>query len=276
VAVELGPPYLWQTWGDLLHSVQTGENAFRHRHGTSIWDFRARHPDAGAVFHAAMSAQTARANQSLLDGFDFGRFSTVVDVGGGRGDFLAALLARYPAMRGTLFDLPGVAEHARPVLTATAATDRWAIVPGSVFDGVPAGAAAYVLKRILHNWDDADAIAILASCRRAIPDHGRLLLVERPLGAANQEPEPKLVDLHMLVGPGGRVRSLEELRALCDVAGFELVGSTRTGGEFEVIEARPGPSVSGPGGGAGSSRTPPVAGPDARSRAHARPARRAP
>jgi O-methyltransferase domain/Dimerisation domain len=240
VAVELGQPYLWHAWGDLLHSVRTGENAFRHVHGTSIWEFRARHPDASDAFGAAMSAQTARMNRSLLASFDFGRFPTLVDVGGGRGTFLAALLASRPAMRGVLFDLPHVVERAGPVLAAAGAADRCELTAGDFFDGLPAGRAAYLLQRILHNWEDAEAVAILTSCRRAMPDQGRVLLVERALGVANDDPEPKLVDLHMLIGPGGRLRTIEEYRALCDAARLAVVGVTPTGAGLQVLEAKPG------------------------------------
>jgi hypothetical protein len=173
-----------------------------------------------------------RANAHLLEAFDFGRFATVVDVGGGRGAFLRAVLDAHPAMRGTLFDQ----QH---VVDGLDAGERCEVVAGSFFEAVPAGADAYLLKAVLHDWEDDEALAILARCRAAIPDHGALLVVERDLGAPNEDADAKLSDLNMLVGPGGRERTRDEFAALFATGGFALVGATRSAIGLTVFEARP-------------------------------------
>ena len=189
-AVHVGQPYFWDAWGDLLHSVRTGETAFRALHGEDTWSWRSRHPEAGAVFDAAMTAASRRANRALVDAYDFSRFGTVVDVGGGHGALLAGLLARHPAMRGVLFDQPHVVAGAADVLAAAGVADRCEIVGGDFFDDVPAGGDAYLLKWILHDWDDEEAVAILRACRAAAPDGGALLVVERVIARPTRTPSP--------------------------------------------------------------------------------------
>jgi hypothetical protein len=231
IAIMLGRPYVWEPWGYLLHSVMTGENAFRHVHGESLWEYRERDPDESAAFDRAMAAGTAAVSRALLDAYDFSGFGSLVDVAGGTGALLRALLAEHPGLRGVLFDRPHVVDGIE--------IERCEVVGGSFFDDVPAGADVYVLKRIIHDWEDPEALAILRCVRRAIPAHGTLLVVERVLGGPNESLETKLADLNMLVLPGGRERSLDEFRSLFAGAGFELAGSTPTASPLEVIEASP-------------------------------------
>lgn len=238
-AAFVGRPYYWQTWGNLLQSVRTGENAFRHVHGTDVWTYRARNPEESEVFDRAMTALTRTANHSVLEAFDFGRFGTVVDVAGGNGALLAALLQRYPRMRGVLFDQSHVVEGAAEVLAQAEVADRCTIEAGSFFEEVPEGGDAYVLKAIVHDWEDPEATAILRVCRRAMRDEAVLLVIEREVGPPNEDPEAKLSDLNMLVSPGGRERTTEEFAALFESAGFRLQGSTPTGSGLSVIEASP-------------------------------------
>jgi hypothetical protein len=171
--------------------------------------------------------------------FDFGRFGTVVDVGGGNGTLLAAILARHPATRGVLFDQPHVVAGAPPVLVAAGVADRCEVVGGSFFEAVPAGGDAYVLKSILHDWEDADCVRILERCRRAMADGAALLVVERELGPPNAQPDNKFSDLNMLVGPGGRERTPEEYAALFAGAGFRYVGFTPSDVGTGVFEGAP-------------------------------------
>jgi hypothetical protein len=231
-AAFVGRPHHWQAWGALLHGVRTGESPFRSVHGTDVWDYRAAHPEEGAIFNAAMTDIMRRANAHLLAAYDFGRFATVVDVGGGRGAFLGAVLEANPAMRGTLFDQP-------QVVAGAVVGERCEVVGGSFFEAVPEGADAYLLKAVLHDWEDDDALAILARCRAAIPGHGALLVVERDLGGPNEDADAKLADLNMLVGPGGRERTRDEFAALFAAGGFELVGATRSAIGLTVFEGRP-------------------------------------
>ncbi len=235
-AAFVGRSAFWNAWSALDHSVHTGENAFRHVHGTDVWSWRAERPEETAAFDRAMASLTG-SNASVLEEYDFGRFGTIVDVGGGNGALLATLLAALPAAKGILFDQPHVVAAAGAVLEAAGVADRCSVVGGSFFDTVPEGGDAYVLKSIVHDWEDAEAIAILRSCRRACSDGAALLLIERDLGPPNEVPAAKLSDLNMLVNPGGRERTVEEYATLFDEAGFRLVGATPTASGLNVIEA---------------------------------------
>lgn len=238
-ASYVGAPSHWQSWGALLHAVRTGENAFRALHGTDVWEYRAQHPEEGAVFDRAMTAITLRANQHLLEAYDFSRLRSVVDVGGGHGALVAALLAAHPHMRGVVLDQPHVVAQAPAVLEEAGVADRAEVVAGSFFDDVPAGADAYVLKAIVHDWEDAEALRILRRCRAAIPPHGVLLVVERDLGAPNEDADAKLSDLNMMVGPGGRERTRDEFATLLSDGGFALRATTPTPIGLTVFEAQP-------------------------------------
>ena len=231
-AAYVGSPSHWQSWGSLLHGVRTGESPFHAVHGTDVWDYRAQHPQESAIFDGAMTAIMQRANGHVLAAYDFARFASVVDVGGGRGAFLGAILEANPGMRGVLFDQPHVVE-------AAVVGERCEVVAGSFFEDVPAGADAYVLKAILHDWEDEDAVRILRRCRTAIPDHGAVIVVERDLGAANESADAKFSDLNMMVGPGGRERTREEFATLLAAGGFALVSATPTAIDLSVFEGRP-------------------------------------
>jgi hypothetical protein len=172
-AAFVGRPYHWQAWTELLHSVRTGENAFRSIHGRDVWEYRLEHPEESAIFDSAMTSQSQFVAEAVLDAYDFGRFTEVVDVGGGRGAFLSAVLNRWPHLRGVVFDQPHVAEHAHELLRRAGVEARCRVVLGSFFDTVPAGGDAYVLKHVVHDWPDEQAIAILRSCRPGLPSRPR-------------------------------------------------------------------------------------------------------
>ena len=231
-AAFVGRPYHWQAWGALLHGVRTGENAFRWVYGTDVWDYRAEHPEEDVIFNAAMTDIMRRANAHLLAAYDFGHFATVVDVGGGRGAFLGAVLEANPAMRGILFDQPHVVEGA-------VVGERCDVVGGSFFEAVPEGADACLLKAVLHDWEDDDAVRILRRCREAIASSGALLVVERDLGGPNEHADAKLSDLNMMVGAGGRERTRAEFAALFAAGGFALASTTPSAIGLSVFEGRP-------------------------------------
>jgi hypothetical protein len=239
-AAYVGESYHWQAWGALEHSVRTGENAFCHVHGTNSWTLRARHPELSRGFDRAMTSISRQVSASILAAYDMGRFGTIVDIGGGNGVFLAAILASHPVMRGILFDQPHVVTGAGPILNAKGVADRCAIVAGSFFEAVPQGGDAYLLKAILHDWEDEPATAILRTCRQAMAGGTSLLVVERELGAPNDMPDSKFSDLNMLVGPEGRERSRADFAALFEAAGFRFTGFTPSAagpGVFEGIAA---------------------------------------
>ncbi len=225
-AVYIGQPEHQRAWGHLLHSVRTGEDAFRHVHGMNVWEYRARSPEAGAIFDRAMTGLSRGVTQAVLRAYDFAQFASVVDVGGGQGALLAAILAKHPSVRGVLFDQPQVVAGAEQVLRAAGVAGRCQVVGGDFFDTVPDGGDAYVLKSILHDWEDEQATAILRTCRRAIGSRGKLLVIEREISPPNEGAMTKFVDLLMLVGAGGRERTREEWAALFAAGGFRLVGVT--------------------------------------------------
>jgi O-methyltransferase/methyltransferase family protein len=225
-AAFVGRPYHWSAWAALEHSVRTGDNAFRAVHGTDVWAYRRDRPDEAAIFDRAMTSLTARVNAAVAEAHDFGRYGTVVDVGGGRGALLAAVLDRHPGVRGVLFDQP-------EVVSGVDLGARGEVAAGSFFAAVPPGGDAYVLKSVLHDWEDAEAVAILRACHAA--GAPVVLVVERDVAA---DPRAAFSDLNMLVGPGGRERTLAEYGALLEAAGFRAVGSTTTPAGVSVIEAR--------------------------------------
>lgn len=237
-AVFIGEEYFWQAWGQLLHSVRTGESAVHHLVGDP-WAYRAQHPAVGATFDRAMTSVSRSVGAAVLAAYDFSRFGTVVDVAGGQGAFLAAILAANPQMRGVLFDQPHVVARATPVLERVGVADRCSVEGGSFFDGVPAGGDAYLLKSILHDWYDPEATAILRRVREAMPASGVLLIVEREVAGPNEGLLAKLSDLNMLVGPGGRERTRAEFATLFAAAGFRLTGVTTSAVGFCVFEGIP-------------------------------------
>jgi hypothetical protein len=238
-AAFVGRPYFREAWSQLEHSIRTGENAFQYVHGTDVWSYRAERPEESVIFDLAMEALTGASNRALLDAYDFSRFGTVIDIGGGNGVLLAALLTEYPTMQGIVFDQPHVVANAEGVLQARGVADRCRVVGGSFFEEVPAGGDAYAMKSIIHDWDDEPATEILRSCRRPMAEEARLLLIERIVGPPNEDPLTKFGDLNMLVAPAGRERTIEEWEVLLKSAGFRLVEVTPTASGLAVIEAAP-------------------------------------
>ena len=232
-----GREYLWRSWGNLATTVRTGENSFQSLHGSNVFEWRADHPEESAIFDAAMGSLTAASNAAILAAYDFGRFATVVDVAGGNGTLLAAILEAHPAARGILFDQEHVVSGAGPVLSAAGVLDRCEIVAGSFFESVPQGGDAYVLKWIIHDWEDEESIAILRTCREAMSPEAVVLVIERDLGQPNENPAAKLSDLNMFVMPGGRERSQPEYAALFDKAGLRYADSTLATSGHAIVEA---------------------------------------
>jgi hypothetical protein len=237
--VLLHADLLYDRWPDLLGTVRTGENFFQRRHGTDAWTFRAGGGKGESTFDDAMQEGSSQRARAVVAAYDFSAFSTVVDVGGGRGSLLARILASYPSVRGVLFDQPHVVAGAPPILAAAGVAERCRVVAGSFFEGVPDGGDAYVMSMIIHDWDDDPAVKILDHCRRAMTPSGRLLLIERVL---DLDPANALAtalwDLQMMHGLSGRERSEEEFRALFACAGFRLARIVQLA-EVAVIEAAP-------------------------------------
>jgi steroid delta-isomerase-like uncharacterized protein len=238
-ASYIGSEAYWSAWGNLLHSVRTGENAFVAVHGVDPWQYRANRPELSALFDRAMVSLTALVSQAVIAAYDFGGFDVVVDVGGGTGAFLADILVSNPAARGVLFDQSHVVAGAPDLLSAAGVDARCDVVGGSFFDSVPDGGDVYVMKSVIHDWDDERAEAVLRTCRRHLSPSAVLVLVERVLAPPNEGAPGKLSDLNMLVSPGGQERTLSEYTALLERCGFGSVREVPTRGVVSVIEARP-------------------------------------
>lgn len=235
---------VWTAWGNLLHSVRTGENAFEQAFGIGAFEYFARNPVLSAIFNEAMAEHTRTVAPCVVAGYDFSRFRTIVDVGGGNGTLIAAILEATPGLRGILFDTPAGVEAAGATLEAAGVADRCRIVEGDFFESVPDGGDACVLKSVIHDWDDDRSITILDNCRRAMPADGTLLLVEPVLPPRVESAAITgmvMSDLNMLVVASGRERTETEFQALFTSAGFELTAVTPTLAptDYSVIEGVP-------------------------------------
>lgn len=221
-------PESWRSWGDLLSCLRTGDTAFDRIYGMPFFEYLGNHPDKATTFNAAMSDITRGMAPGIITGYDFSRFGTIVDVGGGEGTLISQILRAEPSLEGILFDLQSGLESATAILDATGVTDRCQIVPGDFFDSVPEGGDAYLVKAVLHDWDDEKAVAILRNCRNAMANDGRVLIIERvvPEWVTPAASEVVMVDLYMLVSPGGRERTEAEYRRLLAEAGFTLSAMT--------------------------------------------------
>jgi O-methyltransferase domain/Dimerisation domain len=238
---HLAGPSTWRAWENLSHSIRTAEPAFDHAWGMSIFEYSKRHPDVSKIFDEAMEGLAALGSGAILAAYDFSQFGMLVDVGGGNGALLATVLRQHPTLRGRLADLPHVVSLAAEALNRAGVADRCEIIGCDFFETVPSGGDAYVLKSILHDWDNTRALKILRNCHRAMKPSATLLLLERVLpeqptvGAAPRY----LMDLAMLVmTPGGRERTPTEFHKLLEAAGFEFHGVTPTGGSYDIITAR--------------------------------------
>jgi hypothetical protein len=240
-ALYSGDPqqHRYRAWGDLHESIRTGEPAFRRLVGMPPFAYLAANLDPAAVFDAAMESYTTECVGTILAHYDFSRCANVVDVGGGHGRVLAEILKKHASLCGVVFDLPHVVGRARAILGREGLSGRSECIAGDFFEAVPAGADLYLLKCIVHDWGDAEAVAILRNCRRAMTRGARLLLAEAVIPPGNDACLGKLMDVNMLVIHGGLERSRAEFAALLDEAGFALADVIITGSTVDLVEARP-------------------------------------
>jgi hypothetical protein len=229
----------FHAWGKLLHSVQSGESAFDRVYDAPLFEYLQSNTAAGETFQDAMTDFTRQAALACVFAYDFSGIRSVVDVGGGHGALMDAILRSHPGMTGTLFDSAAVIEKATQNFKAVRIEDRCQTVAGTFFESIPAGADAYLLKNVLHDWGDSPALAILQNCRRAMGDHARLLVIEAVLREDNGPPFENLLDLNMLVMSGGRERTEAQFRGLFEKSGFRLSKITPTMAPVSIIEVVP-------------------------------------
>jgi hypothetical protein len=233
-------PFHFHVYAEMLHSVTTGQPAAEKVTGVPVFEHFAREPKLSAVFNNAMTSWSGPTVAAALKAYDFTGIGVLVDVAGGHGYVLTAVLRQYPEMRGVLFDLDHVIAGAASIIAAAGVSDRVERVSGDFFKAVPAGGDAYIMKNIIHDWDDDRAIAILKNIRAACGDRrdGRVILLEAVIPPGNQPDFGKLIDLEMLLMPGGRERTADEFASLFEHGGFTLARIVPTESPLSVIEAR--------------------------------------
>jgi hypothetical protein len=236
--VMLGEKESWRAWEELLHSVRTGEPAFKQAFGCSLFEYLAKHPEAARTFDEGMVSRGAHDDDVVRRTFDFSGAAEIVDVGGGRGSLLAAVLEAQPAAHGTLFELGHVAKAAEASFDRRLRS-RCRFAGGDFFtDPLPSGADVYILKKVIHDWPDEKARRILTTCKAAMSDRSTLLVIEPIVPLGNEPSLAKLFDLFMLVWPGGRERTAAEHRELLGSAGLSLSRIVPTTAAISILEAR--------------------------------------
>jgi hypothetical protein len=235
--LALGSPWAQSAWDHLVYSVQTGKTGFEKAQGMPLFDYFARHPEDASLFNETMVGFHGQEPPAIAAAYDFSTFNTIIDIGGGTGNLLAEILTRYAGPRGVLFDLPHVAAEAPALLKAKGVSDRVTIEAGDFFKSVPAGGDAYVLSHIIHDWDEDQCLAILTHIRRVMNPAARLLIAEMVLPAGDEPHPGKMLDMAMLVWPGGQERTLAEYDHLLSKAGFHLTRVVPTNSAVNIVEA---------------------------------------
>jgi ubiquinone/menaquinone biosynthesis C-methylase UbiE len=237
VAIFWGEDWHWDVWGKILYSVRTGKSAWAQMHGEEVFSYFEKNPEAGQIFNRAMTSFSGVATEAVVDAYDFSGIETLVDIAGGHGRMLTGILEANPKMRGVLFDLAHVIAGAREKVAERTVGDRVEFVAGDFFANVPTGGDAYIMKHIIHDWDDERALTILKNIKRAMNPGGRVLLVEAVIADGNNQDFGKLLDIEMLVSPGGKERTAAEYEELFARAGLKLTRIVSTKSPYSVIEA---------------------------------------
>lgn len=231
LANAAGEPWMWRSWGSLLHSVKTGETAFDHLYGKDTWTYFEENAAESSLFNDLMEELSTADAWAVIEAFDF-EGKIIVDVAGGQGALLAAIVQRYPTARGILFNLPHVIDAIQ-----TETMEPLQFARGDFFDSVPTGGDLYVLKNILHDWEDSRAIDILATCRRAMTQQAKLLIIENLVYGPNEPCKGKSADVNMMVRNGGRNRTEAEFEELLSKSGFQMLRVISTRGGPDLLEA---------------------------------------
>jgi len=222
----------------LEHAVRTGESAFEHVHGAPAFPWMHEHPDKEKMFSASMASLSVMENAAVTRAYAFGKLRKVVDVGGAHGHLLISILRSYVKVRGVLFDQPRVIEAAvkSGALNASDLVGRTEAIGGDFFESVPEGADAYVMKYIIHDWDDDKCVRLLQNCRKAMAEDGRVLVIDHVIAAGNRFDWGKLMDINMMVVMGSKERTKDEFRQLFARAGLRLKRVVRTASSLSILE----------------------------------------
>jgi len=238
-AMMMVDDYNWEAWGALDHAVCTGECAFEHVKQQPIFAYLQQHPDKERIFSASMASISATENEAIARAYPFSTLKSLVDVGGAHGHLLATILRRHRKLRGVLYDQPQVVAAAKKsgFITVPALRGRCEIAGGSFFDSVPAGADAYIMKYILHDWDDEECLRILRNCRAVMAPESRVLVVDHVIPAGNAVNWGKLLDINMMAITGGQERTRAQFEALLRRAGLRLNRVVATACPLSIVEA---------------------------------------
>ncbi|HEV3436090.1 MAG TPA: methyltransferase, partial [Gemmata sp.] len=239
IATYVCDPWSWKPWGDLAGAVKSGQPVFDRMFGEGAFDYLGKHPDEAATFNEGMTGFSQQSSAAVLKVYDFSKFGTIVDVGGGHGALMTAILKANPGVKGIIFDAASVASGASEAIRAAGLTDRCRTEGGDFFKAVPAGGDLYMLKHIIHDWNDVKATTILKACRAAIPATGKLLLVELVVPTGFAPHMSHILDLEMMVLCDGKERTEAEYRELLAGAGFRMTRAIPTGGPHGLVEAIP-------------------------------------
>jgi len=224
---------------DLEYSVRTGKPAWEHVHGVPVFEyFYETNKELGDIFNQAMTAGSHLQIKAVLEAYDFSGIGTLADIAGGHGHVLGGILKEYPSMKGILFDLGVVLAGAPEMLASYGVTDRVEMVEGDFFSGIPVTADAYLMKHIIHDWDDEKCEKILGNIRRSMPDTGRVLIVDSVIPPGNDPHPGKMLDLEMLIAPGGLERTEAQFKTLLNNSGFELTRIIPTSSPVSIVEAK--------------------------------------
>jgi SAM-dependent methyltransferase len=235
--LTMAGPAMWKAWGEFQYSLETGRTAMEKVFGMPFFDYLAQRPQEAAQFSEAMVGIHGAEPPAVADAYDFSAFGSIVDVGGATGNMLAYILERHPQVKGILFDRPHVVTAAPALLRAKGVESRVTIEPGNFFDNVPAGADAYVLSHIIHDWNEDQCLTILGNCRKAMKPGARLLIVEFVLPEGNTPHFGKLVDMVMLTIPGGEERTASEYQTLLAAAKLKMTRVIPTASDVSIVEA---------------------------------------
>jgi len=234
----VGRPYVRQSWANLLNSVRTGQSAFELLHQANLWEWRGERPEETGIFDAAMSELSRSGGNAIAPAHDFSAYKLIVDLGGGQGALLAAILAQYAGTRGILFDLPHVVLKAKGLLAAANVADRCEIIGGDIFKSIPGGGDAYLIKSVLMDESDDSVVSILDRCRSVMNPSSRVIVIEHLLTPPNH-PDVNYSDMTMMVMTGGRERTQQEFESLFAAAGLRFEQSVATRSPFTLLIASP-------------------------------------
>jgi hypothetical protein len=227
----------WDLVGDLYNSIKTGENAIQHKFHMDPFEFLAQNPDKNDIFNKAMTETAEMSGSIFVNSYDFGKYNLIIDIGGGQGHLLSQIMSRYENIKGILFDQPHVVSEATQMMQKNKVDDRCSIVSGSFFEDIPINGDLYLMKNILHDWDDSTSVIILSNIHKAMPENSRLLIIETIIKPDNKPSFGKFIDLQMLIGTiGGKERTLPEYKMLLNDAGFKINRIIENATPFSFIE----------------------------------------